>query len=102
MERVQDKLGPPEVEDLLDQMDNGNHGCLLDLMKLKADSYISGCPHPPNCERHSSLRVGALGHILDDDQCGEFRAAKALVEDPVDGTEGVLRLERIKELLFRG
>jgi hypothetical protein len=47
-------------------------------------------------------RVGALGHILDDDQFEEFRAAKALMEDPVGGAEGVLRLERIKELLLRG
>ena len=43
--------------------------------------------------------VGALGHILDDDQFDEFRAAGALVEDPVGGAEDVLRLERIKELL---
>lgn len=48
----------------------------------------------------SLRRVGALGHILSDEQFAEFRAAGALVEDPVGGAEDVLRLERIKELLL--
>lgn len=45
-------------------------------------------------------RVGALGHLLGDEDFQEFRDAGAVLEDPVLGAEDVLRVERIKELLL--
>jgi hypothetical protein len=44
--------------------------------------------------------VGALGHVCTDEEFEEFLAAGALEEDPVQGAEDVLLVERIKGLLL--
>jgi hypothetical protein len=45
-------------------------------------------------------RVGALGHVCTDEEFDDLLAAGALDEDPVQGAEDVLIVERIKELLL--
>lgn len=45
-------------------------------------------------------RVGALGHVLNDEDFEMFRAAGAIHEDPVSGAEDVLHVKRMKKLLL--
>ena len=45
-------------------------------------------------------RVGALGHVCNDEEFETFRKAGAIPEDPVSGAKDVLLLERAKELLM--
>ncbi len=50
----------------------------------------------------SVRRLGALGHIMGDEQFEEFRAAGAVAEDIVTAAEDVLYIERMKTLLLDG
>ncbi len=45
-------------------------------------------------------RLGALGHVMGDEQFEEFRAAGAVAEDIVTAAEDVLYVERMKALLL--
>ncbi len=45
-------------------------------------------------------RVGALGHICDDETYEEFRDAGAVDEDPVEWAREILLVERAKRLLL--
>jgi len=45
-------------------------------------------------------RLGALGHVMGDEQFAEFRGAGAVAEDIVTAAEDVLYVERIKGLLL--
>jgi hypothetical protein len=45
-------------------------------------------------------RVGALGHVSTDEEFEALLMAGALDEDPVQGAEDVLIVERIKGLLL--
>jgi hypothetical protein len=45
-------------------------------------------------------RVGALGHVCTDEEFEALLIAGALEEDPVQGAEDVLIVERIKRLLL--
>lgn len=45
-------------------------------------------------------RLGALGHVMSDEQFAEFREAGAIAEDIVTAAEDVLRVERMKVLLL--
>ena len=48
----------------------------------------------------SVRRLGALGHVMGDEQFEEFRAAGAVAEDVVTAAEDVLYVERMKALLL--
>ena len=45
-------------------------------------------------------RLGALGHVMGDEQFVEFREAGAVAEDIVTAAEDVLYVERMKSLLL--
>ena len=45
-------------------------------------------------------RLGALGHVMGDEEFNEFRAAGAVAEDIVTAAEDVLYVERMKTLLL--
>ena len=45
-------------------------------------------------------RVGPFGHVATDEEVEFLREAGALQEDPVEGAEEVILVERIKEMLL--
>jgi len=45
-------------------------------------------------------RIGSLAHVCTDEEYEVFRTAGAIDEDPVEGAEDVLIVERIKEMLL--
>ena len=45
-------------------------------------------------------RVGAVGHVLTDEQFEIFRAAGAIDDEPVRGAQDVLLVARIKSMLL--
>ena len=47
-------------------------------------------------------RLGALGHVMSDEQFAEFRRAGGVSEDIVTAAEDVLLVERMKALLLDG
>jgi hypothetical protein len=56
---------------------------------LELDAYLSGV-----------RRLGALGHVMGDEQFAQFRAAGAVAEDIVTAAEDVLLVARMKALLL--
>jgi len=45
-------------------------------------------------------RIGALGHVCNEEEFGELRAAGAIDEDPVRMAEELILLERIRKWLL--
>ena len=45
-------------------------------------------------------RLGALGHVCNDEEFETFRAADAIEEDVVTAAEDILLVERMKEMLL--
>jgi hypothetical protein len=58
---------------------------------FELDAYLSGV-----------RRLGALGHVMDDEQFAQLRSAGAVAENIVTAAEDVLLVERMKVLLLDG
>lgn len=58
---------------------------------FELDAYLSGV-----------RRLGALGHVMGDEQFAQLRAAGAVAEDIITAAEDVLLVARMKALLLDG
>lgn len=71
-----------------------------DLPNFVAEIKTTFEPYELQAYLASVRRLGALGHVMGDEQFAEFRAAGAVAEDIVTAAEDVLYVERMKDLLL--
>lgn len=57
-------------------------------------------PHEIHAYLDGVRRVGPQGHVLTDEECAFLRDEGVFLEDPVQGAEDVLLLERVREMLL--
>ncbi|MCC6349612.1 MAG: hypothetical protein IT347_08480 [Candidatus Eisenbacteria bacterium] len=79
---------------------NARPDLAADLPRFAAEIKSIFEPYELHAYLSGVRRLGALGHVMGDEQFAEFRAAGAVAEDIVTAAEDVLLVERMKILLL--